>query len=103
MVGGAKHYLDAQALFSRFTVLDSRPFMEAQARRILIRHSEQGYRWVKSQTEDGQPIDALLEANLALYPEKLKSPPLQVDALESDPAQMELFDSTPYLTAQPVA
>jgi hypothetical protein len=103
LVGGAKHYLDAQALFSRFTILDSRPYMEAQARRTLIGDPVQGYRWTKTGTGDGLAIDAILEANLAAYPEKLKFPEKQESEFPDDPAQLQLFDSTPYLTAQPVA
>jgi hypothetical protein len=103
LVGGAKHYVDAQVLFSRFTVIDSRPFMEAQARRTLVGDNTNGYRWTKTGTADGLPIDAILEANLVAYPEKLKLPSKQDEAAESDTAQMELFDSRPYLTAQPVA
>jgi hypothetical protein len=92
LVGGAKHYLEAQALFSRFTVLDSRPFMEAQARRQLTGDREQGFRWTKFPTEKGEPIDRLFEANLALYPEKLKLPLVtEAETPWSDPAQLEMF------------
>ncbi len=103
LVGGAKHYLDAQALFSRFTILDSRPFMEAQARRVLTANAAGGFSWTRARTDDWAPIDGLLETNLALYPAKLNQPFRQEEAAVVDAGQMELFDSTPYLTAQPVA
>jgi hypothetical protein len=92
LVGGAKHFLIAQRLFSRYTVVDSRPFMEAQARRILIGNSSASFRWQKSQTERGASIDEHFRLNLTAYPEKLKLP---VQTAEGAPfwdlRQMELF------------
>ena len=92
LVGGAKYYLDAQALFSRFTVMDSRPFMEAQARRELTGDAVQGFRWTKSATGKGESIGHLLTANFSRYPEKLKLPlPVEEPTVWSDPDQMQMF------------
>lgn len=102
LVGGAKHYLEAEKLFHRFSVVDSRPFMEAQARTVLTHEAGGAFRWRKS-AEGGRYIDGLLESNLALYPEKLKVAPLDEAEPKSDVSQFELFDTRPYLTAQPVA
>ncbi len=103
LVGGAKHYLEAQKYFTRFTVIDSRPFMEAQNRRTLTATETGGFRWRKTPTAIGKPVDELLRVNLALYLEKLKAPIPEKEEVEFDTGQMDLFDSTPYFTAQPVA
>lgn len=102
LVGGAKHYLEAETLFNRFTIVDSRPFMEAQARTELVRLPAGGFRWRKA-AQRGRYIDAHLESNLALYPEKLKVSPADEAVADPDLGQFELFDTTPYLRAQPVA
>lgn len=102
LVGGAKHYLDAEKLFSRFSVVDSRPFMEAQARNSLVRDPGGAFRWRKG-GDGGRFIDRIFEANLALYPEKLKVSPVDTPEQALDSDQMDLFDVTPYFTAQPVA
>lgn len=92
LVAGAKHYLEAQSLFTRFSVLDSRPFMEAQARRMLVGDAEKGFRWMKTPTATGEPIDRLFATSAALYPEKLKiAPAEEIYVPWSDPAQMELL------------
>lgn len=92
LVGGAKHFVSAQKLFTRFTVVDSRPFMEAQARRILVGDNASGFRWQKSMAERGAAIDEHFLINLATYPEKLKLPARPTTEVSwSDPRQMELF------------
>ncbi len=102
LVGGAKHYLEAEKLFHRFSVVDSRPFMEAQARTVLTREVSGAFRWRKT-VEGGRYIDRHLESNLALYPEKLKVAPVDEIEPTSDAGQFEFFDTRPYFTAQPVA
>jgi hypothetical protein len=66
LVGGMQHVELAATAFSRLTVLDSRPFMNAVSRRSFDLDAEHGY-WVNTPTGKGQAIDHILRENIARY------------------------------------
>ncbi len=70
-VGGASHVVSLARSFARFTVVDSRPFMNTMNRQRLIVSPDGGRQWKASRTTQGTPLDELLALNIRRYSESL--------------------------------
>jgi hypothetical protein len=65
-IGGGQFVERLAARFDRFSLLDSKPFMNAVHRQVFDRTAGK-QPWRKSPTSNGEAIDLLLEQNLAGY------------------------------------
>jgi len=72
LIGAARFYTEAAKRLSSFTVIDSVPFMHAQAREVLVKRSSGRYIWQKIQTRTGAPVYSLFETTLTQYKSALR-------------------------------
>ena len=105
LVAGGRYYREAQDDFDSFTIVDSRPFMEALHRNVLEMLESERWAWVHKPTSKRTPIDDYFERSVSVYPSKLASPEREVIQVFDDPRQlsMEFLNSKPYFTSQPAA
>lgn len=71
LVGAARFYVQARERRWDFTVIDSKPFMFAQNRRVLEKSRSGSYSLKLVPTQPGSPVYALFEANLRVYEKML--------------------------------
>jgi hypothetical protein len=67
---GASQFTEYLAIaFIQFTLLDSRPFMNAVKRKVILGATSTLQRadWVHRETQDGEPIDDILFHNIQEY------------------------------------
>ncbi len=71
LVGAARFYLQARERCWNFTLIDSKPFMFAQNRRVLEKGRCGTYALKLVPTQPGSPVYHLFEANLNVYEKML--------------------------------
>jgi hypothetical protein len=72
LVGAARFYSRAVAELKSFSVLDSRPFICATKRQMLVRIRKGDYAWQAYPTQQGSSLAPLFEHNLKFYRGMLK-------------------------------
>lgn len=71
LIGAARFYLQARERRWHFTLIDSKPFMFAQSRRMIEKGRYGGYGLKFVPTQPGSPVYHLFEANLRVYEKML--------------------------------
>jgi hypothetical protein len=71
LVGAARFYLQARERHWKFTLIDSKPFMFAQNRRVLEKDGTGSYSLKFIPTKPGSPVYHLFEANIKVYEKAL--------------------------------
>ncbi|MDB6033132.1 MAG: uncharacterized protein JWM16_3470 [Verrucomicrobiales bacterium] len=72
LVGAARFYPRAVAELRSFSLIDSRPFICAQKRKMLDKSSNGDYVWKNYPTRKGATLASLFEHNLKCYREMIK-------------------------------
>lgn len=67
LIGGGRHLVRARGMFDSCTVIDSVPFMKTMHRRKYTPERGLRARWRSIATAKGEPLDELLEHNVASY------------------------------------
>jgi hypothetical protein len=92
LVGAARFYSQAREHRWNFTVIDSRPFMYTQSRKLLQRGAAGTFSLKPFPTQKGAPLHQLFEANVQAYEKMLKGgSDTPREAIQDDPTQIALL------------
>ena len=92
LVGAGRYYTMARERLRSFTVIDSAPFMHAQARQLLSKDATGKFFWRKLPTREGSSLQALFEANVQQYEKMLSAGPEKMrEPTAEDPKQIALL------------
>lgn len=73
LVGAGRYYRSAHQRLKNFTIIDSVPFMHAQARKFLLKTSSGRFTWRSIRTNKNAPLHSLFETTLRNYEKKLSA------------------------------
>jgi len=92
LVGGARFCSQARERRWNFTVIDSRPFMFTQSRKLLERAAAGTFSLKPFPTQRGAPLHQLFETNVQAYEKMLNGgSDTPREATQEDPNQIELL------------